>query len=267
MKIEEQIINNLSITLGKTKGIINRLKKEVKNQNLNRNECKDILFDLKTNSMVIKHYFIDLMTLYCSRIYMFSDVEKIFNTDICQEVGKIFDIIINKINSLVTYDIDNVQYYNDQKIRNEIYDLTSTLELLIEMNLTKGFSKGIIGLSKINELIGEKLAGLDENWTIAACYLCAIDIAVNKKRKELGLTTDEKTERGKSFDTKFDELIKKLETNKEINKVTKQLPKSFWKIRIDVVHYGYSPNQDELELIIKWSKNIINLIDLNNRRK
>lgn len=133
----------------------------------------------------------------------------------------------------------------------------------LDSKLFQKLSKGITGISKINELIGEELAGLDENWTAAACYLCAIDIATNKKRKELGLIKDEKTEGRKSFYERFDELVKVLETNKtEINQVTKQLPKHFWQIRTEVVHYGYSPNQEELDLITKWSKNIINAINI-----
>lgn len=266
----EQTITDLSTTLGRTKGIIERLKKEVEGSTLSRNRCKGILFDLKSNSEIIKQHFMEFIHLgqqqrmYASQVDLLSIVLIFSETYQNAKIESLLDRFISDINSLATYEIDNIQYYDDQKVKNRIYSVINKLEFFIETLDSKIFrqlSKGITGISKINELVGEGLLGLGENWAAAACYLCAMDIAVNEKRKELGLIGNEKSEKRKPFDLRFGELLSKLETERtEISKVIEQLPKHFWKIRTDVVHYGYSPNQEELDLICKWSRRIINTI-------
>jgi len=40
----------------------------------------------------------------------------------------------------------------------------------------------------------------------------------------------------------------------------KELPKLFWDIRHKVIHEGYSPNDEELDLITKYSMRIFKLL-------
>jgi hypothetical protein len=178
-----------------------------------------------------------------------------------QDLEKALDTLGSKINSIATYELDNKQYYDDTKIKNSIYDLVGSLELAAKIFDSKIFAplgNPTDSMSKIAIFVSRKQFGLDDKWALAACYLSAIDIVVNKKREELGLIKDPEKDRTVSFNDRFDKLIEAIESKHgELKTINKQLPKSFWKIRTDVIHYGYAPNQDELNLIVDWSQKII----------
>lgn len=266
----KQTIADLALTLGKITGITERLGRVIEGSYLNRNQCKDILFELKSSFMILKQYFMDLICLcqqqgsYAGQANILPAFLIFLETFQNQKAEGFLDGFINDSNSLATYVLDNAQSYKDQEIKNRVYELISRTNFLIETldsKILRQFSAEITGISKITELVGEKVAGLDESWAAATCYLCAMDIAINKKRKELGLIENEKSDKGRPFDEKFDELLGVLDIREaEINRVVKQLPKDFWRIRTDVVHHGYLPTQEELDLICNWSKRIINTI-------
>ena len=238
----QKIKKDFGIELSKLKGVIEKLKKEVRNEKLNRNKCKDYLFELRSHLKNLGKF---EWNLYHS-----------FGLDL--EYGKIiesFDPGLKRLGHLAFTDIDSSRV-NDAEIRNKIYAFTSDLDNYIVSFKSWPFFIDITGLSKIAELVGEQPGGLDENWATASCYLSAMEIVTNKKRKELELKDDKK-----KFNEKFKELLKKLEEQgTKISEVERQLQTTFWNIRHKVIHAGYSPTQEELELITNWSKKIIDLI-------
>jgi len=101
-----------------------------------------------------------------------------------------------------------------------------------------------------------KPAGLDENWAAANCYLSAMEIVVNKKLREEGIETE-----ARDFANKFKDLLRALENRGvRVSGLEKELPPLFWRLRHEVVHAGYSPTQEDLDLVILWVKKVIRLV-------
>lgn len=110
----------------------------------------------------------------------------------------------------------------------------------------------------MGELVGAKPAGLDENWLVANSYLSAMEIVVNKARSRLNL--DVSTDR-KDFIDRFKELAAALEARGILlSSLERQLPGPFWRIRNDVIHGGYSPDEQELELLVTWAKRLVTAV-------
>jgi len=262
----ENTISDLRIELGRLRGIIDNLKVEAKKQKIDRNECKHQLFELKTIFQSFRQHFADLLRLSVQQTRpkemnvpaLMLVMSQTFQQ---QDLEKALDGLAMKINSLATYELDNPQYHDDTKIKNSIYDIVGNLELAARICDSKVFAplgNPTDSVSKIAMFVARKQFGLDDKWALAACYLSAIDIVVNKKRGELGLVKYPEKDGSISFNDRFDQLVKAIESKHgELNTINKQLPKSFWKIRTDVIHYGYAPSQDELNLIVDWSQKII----------
>jgi len=156
--------------------------------------------------------------------------------------------------------IDSIKKYSDEKIRNDIFTLVKLCEVEVNSFETHSqpFYAGVSGYAKIYEFVAGKPMGLDEKWVAAAAYLSSIEILVNKKRQELGISKNNNEEKRLNFYIKFEELVQKIESNgTKLSGVIKHLPKTFWQLRIDVIHYGYVPALDEMELIINWSAKIL----------
>jgi TRAP-type C4-dicarboxylate transport system substrate-binding protein len=78
---------------------------------------------------------------------------------------------------------------------------------------------------------------------------------VKDKLKELRL------EMAGEFKNNYKTLLAKLkEKNIEVSELEKQLPNIFWDIRNKVVHEGYSPTPEELEIITKYIEKILTLL-------
>lgn len=65
----------------------------------------------------------------------------------------------------------------------------------------------------------------------------------------------------KDFAEKFKALATALEAKGlSLSSLEKQLPGPFWRIRNDVVHGGYSPDEQELELVVTWVKRLVTAV-------
>ncbi len=96
---------------------------------------------------------------------------------------------------------------------------------------------------------GKQKPSLNEGWAAATCYLAAMEIAINKAMGDSKLSADENGD----FSKRFNRLLKiQAEKGKPLTGLSKQLPQAFWKLRNDVIHGGYRPTPEELELIIRW---------------
>lgn len=237
----------------KMKSVSAQIKNEIRQETLDRLKLKELLFDLTT---VIRSVPIYLKVL--SPNLQEKNALGLSREDSIKIYEKLADGLTN-----YAQQIDNKVFFPDSKIRNDIFQLL--IGCTIEVNHFETYmlaSDQVIGpFGKILEFIATKPLGLDEKWVAAACYLSAFDIMINKKREKLKIAKKPDDEKKIDFYTKFDEVVKVLESKKgELSKIVTQLPKVFWQIRVDVIHYGYVPTQEELDLIVKWSNEIIRVI-------
>jgi len=243
----------LILEFKKLKTISTKIKGEIKKEPIDRLLLKEHLFEIgsviSTVSQYLKASSPDLQ-------------EKNFLGESREHVIKVYEDLFKGVTNYAQ-NIDNIEQFPDSKIRNDVFMLITGYT--VEMNSFETYCLAkdiaITPFAKIMEFTSEKLLGLDETWAAAACHLSAFDILVNKKRKELGIAKKPEDEKKLDFYTKFDALVKELESNSgELSKITKQMPKLFWPIRVDVIHYGYVPSAEELDLIINWSKSIMKVI-------
>jgi hypothetical protein len=110
------------------------------------------------------------------------------------------------------------------------------------------------GLGWISNLLETNKLSLDERWAAATCYLTAMEIAVNRAVKQLKVADSPNDEFGSRYN-KVLEVMK--ERGKPLTGLKKQLPQVFWKLRNDVIHTGYSPTAQELEMVTLWVKEML----------
>jgi len=248
-------LQNIAAEMGKVKGAIERLKIEMAQDKVNRNSCRSFLVELKTSLERLRYYFAKESASYLQKIKPSSFLESLLlawmTPNIDQAINNKFNSFISNVDSAI-YQTDNPSYSNDATVRNTITNLSFTLDSFL-VALSDSLSLPLTGLSRITELIALKPVGLDENWAVAICYLSTMEIVVNKKREELQLENEKK-----DFAEKFGELLKASEKRGiKMGELEKELPQAFWRIRHKVVHAGYCPTREELELIIDWVQKVI----------
>jgi len=248
-------VEKIRVELGRIKGYAERLRIEVNREKLDRFSHRQILVELKLSLERIRHFFLKETKIYLERLKPGNLLETLLlvwsSPKVEQGVDNYFTSLISSVDSAI-YQFDTPSYYKDEDVRKSITTLIFSLDSFIT-NLTDALSLPLTGIAQIGELISTKLMGLDENWAVANCYLSAMEIVVNKKLKEESI----ETEKG-DFASKFSALLKVL-GNKgiKVSELEKELPSAFWKLRHQVVHAGYSPTQDDLDLIITWVKKVI----------
>jgi len=96
----------------------------------------------------------------------------------------------------------------------------------------------------------------DSNWIVAVAYLTVMEIAVNRKLRELGINVG-----SGDFKIRVDALLKELENRGlQLGELEKLLPPVFWRLRNEVVHGGYTPSDEELQIIIIAVSNLLEKI-------
>ena len=248
-------LENINVEVSRVKGSTERLEMEMKKEKLNRISCRAFLVELKTSLERLRYYFVKECKSYLQKIRPSDLLETLV---LAWATPKIEQAIDSKLSSLISnvdsgiHQLDNPDYYKDENVRNTITNLSFSLDSFLTA-LSDSLSLPLTGISRIAELIAMKPVGLDENWATAICYLSTMEIVVNKKRHELQLENEKK-----DFAEKFGELLKASENRGiKMSELEKELPQAFWRIRHKVVHAGYCPKRDELELIIGWVKKII----------
>ncbi len=148
------------------------------------------------------------------------------------------------------------------------------LRSLNELNslLDRIFPEGT--LSHIENFVNTyRHAGFTDNWAVAVVHLTAIEIAMNWRRESLrrkGASVNDfkviniggqNVSVPKKFYERLDETLRLMETydGVEIKGILRTLPQSFWILRNQVVHMGYSPTDDEIRLIVEWSRKLVDL--------
>jgi len=261
MKSSDSTLNEIKMELGKIKGIAEGLKAEISREKLNRQFCRGMLVDLKLSLERIRHYLSEECESYFKRITSTNLIEALLLDWASPKVRDAVDSVLNPLVSSTDwriYEIDNPSSYKDEDVRRNITNLVFSLDSFIT-TLSDKLSLPLTGMAQLQELISI-MPGLNENWLVSICYLSAMEVTVNKKQKELGIKIEETEVGEKDFAARFRALLKNLESKGiKISELEKELPQAFWNIRHKVVHAGYSPTQEELDLITNWVKKIITL--------
>jgi len=256
----------VSWELGKLKGLVKSLKVVISKpeieRNLLRTELQEILMSLESLRTYLKHY-IDEVQMDSFINFMASasqaqqqkvqlslqDLLKLLSTPKIpeNEIESLFSTL-NATLMLLDYAKDLPDGYFKEKVGGIISKLSSLLAS-IESSLGISLHEAV----KISELLGiVDRWGMSERWAVAACYLTALEIVVNKKLKELGIESSDK------FKEKFRQLVKALsEKGVDVGELEKKLPEVFWELRNKVIHEGYEPKEDELNTIVEWTMKII----------
>jgi len=236
------------LELGKTSEWVEHLKDQATNEKINRIQCARILYDISL-SMGNANYLID----------------RIPNVKKSKGQKSASNKINKKINSILSLakNIENTTTWKEPLLRSELFEICQMLNQLI-LGMDLGFRKnfGIPAISSIGSFIANKSVSLTEPWVIANCYLTGIDVKVNKLREKFKIThPTEKKEMNIPFDQRYKQLVDEMKKNGyTISEVLGSLANHFWDMRTKIIHYGFVPNQKELQLIVDYSKEILKML-------
>jgi len=87
--------------------------------------------------------------------------------------------------------------------------------------------------------------GVSANWIVAVVYLTMIEVAVNTTIEELKIDAEGR------FKERVKAVLKEFETRgTQFGELEKALLSILWELRNKVVHAGYVPNDEELQIIV-----------------
>jgi|GEM_PF-6965575 len=147
--------------------------------------------------------------------------------------------------------------YSDHEMKEEVYSIASdliqqmaSLDIRLERKLNElGYSKiNYVPIELIVDLVTFKVRDwprLNDKWACAACYLAALEVAVNKACKDFGIKAD-------TFKEKLDKLVQYMKMRGiEIIKIERDIVSRLYDYRNDVLHGGYVPNDKEFYYIVE----------------
>jgi hypothetical protein len=250
-----EVIISASREVGKLKGNIKYLWELSKQSPLDRENCKNAVLEIRKSLRLLWAIIQDaslerIRELDPWRYILFTLLAKRSPEELIKEAFK-WPPYESEISGVIS-SLDSPEYYKDKDVKESIARLVESLEaglstLERQLNLKEG-------VCKISEFLAI-FPQFTENWSVAICYLTAMEIMVKNKLKEVGL------EPVKEFKNNYQMLLAKLkDKNIKVSELEKQLPNIFWDIRNKVVHEGYSPTSEELEIITKYIERILTLL-------
>jgi len=259
--------------IGRLRGNLKRLWELSKQSPLDRDNCKDVLLEIRKSFRLLREYFQDNIDIF-SRAFALGKLEP--KKYILFSVKRPEELLKETLNwdSEITEAISLLERpeLKDENIKDVIVSLAEDLE--VSINKFEHILDLKSGIIKISEFLSA-FPQFTENWSIAVCYLTAMEIVVKNKLKELGLMPtgefkkdavenkpkEQEQEPTRGFKKHYEDLLKYLKNKGiEVSELEKQLPKTFWDIRNKVVHEGYSPSFEELEIITKYIEKLLALL-------
>ena len=259
--------------IGRLRGNLKRLWELSKQSRLDRDNCKDVLLEIRKSFRLLREYFQDNIDIF-SRAFALGKLEP--TKYILFSVKRPEELLKETLNwdSEITEAISLLERpeLKDENIKDVIVSLAEDLE--VSINKFEHILDLKSGIIKISEFLSA-FPQFTENWSIAVCYLTAMEIVVKNKLKELGLMPtgefkkdavenkpkEQEQEPTRGFKKHYEDLLKYLKNKGiEVSELEKQLPKIFWDIRNKVVHEGYSPSFEELEIITKYIEKLLALL-------
>jgi signal recognition particle subunit SEC65 len=267
---------NASREIGRLKGNLKRLWELSKQSPLDRNNCKDVLLEIRKSLRLLLTHIQDIILeslekLEPTEYTLFTILIGKTPEEWVKEIFRMPNIYESDISTIISF-LDHPEHYKDEDIKDKIVSLVEHLEVSIsKLERQLGLKQGIVQISEFLSTFPQ----FTENWSIAVCYLTAMEIAVKNKLKELGLMPTGEFEKDavenkleeqgqeptRGFKKHYEDLLKYLKNKGiEVSELERQLPKIFWDIRNKVVHEGYSPSFEELEIITKYIEKLLALL-------
>jgi hypothetical protein len=130
--------------------------------------------------------------------------------------------------------------YSDRSLRSLIAEFCQNLEnIIILLEDEFGVRSELLLLAEFSSLFPT----FTSNWIVATIYLTAMEISVKTGLRQRGKEIKD------NFKENFQLLLSCLKGEIEITELEKLLPPLFWNIRNRIIHEGYSPTDEELEII------------------
>ena len=242
----------VSTEIGRLRGNIKHLWNLSKETTLNRHECKNGVLEIRKSLKIVwalaQDFLIDrIRGLDFEKSLLLTIIAGKDPEALIKEAFR-YSAFESDVSGVISR-LDSPELYKDKEVKESISRLVENVEAelsKVEVKLDMKY-----GLPKISEFIAT-FPQFTDNWAVAACYLTAMEITVNRKLEELGL------EGGTGFRDNYNKLLGKLkEQNVEISELMKRLPSVFWDVRNKVIHLGYSPTHNELETITTYIEKIL----------
>jgi len=231
--------------IAKIKKLLNELRELSNTRPIDRGRCIQILSELYAPSSALVTSFITYLTKHKEFNKLLA--EKLKEKDWVNSFTDAIDMTM-EVCSQNEYSDDKITYIIS-KFYGSVKSLLSSIELLFDIPS---------GLQYLVSLI-EKYK-FDNNWIVAVAYLAAMEVAVNRKLKELGVSVKSKDSKD-HFNNRVDALLKELEKRGvQLGELEKLLPDDFWRLRNEVVHGGYTPSDEELQIIVTAVSNFLEKI-------
>jgi hypothetical protein len=250
-----EAITSVSKEVGKLRGNIKYLWELSKQSPLDRENCKNALLEIRKSFKLLWAILQDatlerVKELDPDKYILFTLLAKRTPEELIKEAFKWLPYE-SEISSVITI-LDSPEYHKDKDVKESIARLVESLEAgLSKLERQWNLKEGVCKIFEFLAIFPQ----FTENWSIAVCYLTAMEIVVKNKLEELGLET------AKEFKSNYNTLLAKLkDKNIEVPELEKELPNIFWNIRNKVVHEGYSPTSEELEIITKYVERILKLL-------
>jgi len=233
--------------IAKIKKLLNELRGLTNTKPIDRGRCIQILSELYAPSSALVISFIT----YLAKQKGFS----ILAYELANNVESLIYSFFDKIDAIKKECRQNTLSSDDaiSHLISEQYSKITSYLSAIEQVL--GIPSGLKHLAPLIEKYG-----FGSEWIVATAYLAAMEVAVNRKLKELGVSVKTKDSKD-HFNNRVDALLKELERRGvQLGELEKLLPDDFWRLRNEVVHGGYTPSYEELQTIVTHVSNFLEKI-------
>jgi hypothetical protein len=237
---------------------VDKLKNLTNQSSLDRSSIRLTLLDLKAAVEAGKWTAAGAI-LALSSLGQLGATDQPSKEQIGTQIGQFFSGLTKAIDNVIST-VDNSRPSDENTIRQAV---TALYWPYVDFGILFGKINIVLdldpmgGLAWISRLVAIDSLSLDERWATATCYLTALEIAVNRAVKSLGIDASEIEE----FHDKFSKVLVILgKKGRPVTGLSRMLPPAFWKLRNDVVHTGYSPTAQEMEIIIPWVREAIKAV-------
>lgn len=170
--------------------------------------------------------------------------------------------LIPKVEELAREDVDpkffEFPYEVEMGIMETYSNLMETLDYyipIVEKQLNKSFGSN---LTFIHDLISSTSGQFNGNWATAVVYLSAMEITVNRRRREYGMLKPDEDDSGKTFQQSYSDLRNYLlDRNVDIESGVHNKAELLMNMRNQVIYHGMEIDDDSLNMIMKWSLAVI----------
>ena len=277
VEVLDSVAKQIAYKVESLKGLLERLKRELSKEKLDRNGIEDILSEIKgllgSLKILSKRYENGMQSTTFMRFLSLAQQSQRGARppeELLKELFSIFAVpklpvddiedLSWRISALLTLFTHASEKLSDGYYREKLYEVVPKIKGLAD-GIAVSIGAELGTLPKLGRLASLTSSwGFGENWAVATAYLQALEVVVNKLMEGLEIEMKEKE---KEFKGKFKALIEKLrDKGVELAKLEEQLPPLFWDLRHKVVHAGYEPSEEELNTIVSWTLQILEKLEV-----